>query len=50
MRAGLDRESLELAVDAFRDFARDKRPDETLLELDEKDEFAEALGREMCGD
>jgi len=50
MLAGLDKESLDLAVDAFRDFARDKLPDETLLELDEKDEFPEALVREMCGD
>ena len=50
MLAGLDRESLDLAVDAFRDFARDKLSDETLLELDEKDEFPEELVREMCGD
>ena len=39
MLAGLDKESLDLAIDAFRDFARDKLPEETLLDLDEKDEF-----------
>ena len=50
MLAGLDKESLDLAVDAFRDFAREKLPDETLLDLDEKDEFPEDLVREMCGE
>ena len=50
MLAGLDKESLDLAIDAFRDFARDKLPEETLLDLDEKDEFPEELVREMCGE
>ena len=50
MLAGLDKESLDLAVDAFGDFSRDKLADETLLELDEKDEFPEDLVREMCGE
>ncbi len=50
MLAGLDRETLDLAVEAFLDFAREKLSDETLLELDEKDEFPEALVREMCGE
>ena len=50
MLAGLDRETLDLAVEAFLDFAREKLEDEILLELDEKDEFPEALVREMCGE
>ena len=48
MAAGLDRESIDLAVEAFFDFAREKLEDEILLELDHKDEFPEALVREMC--
>jgi alkylation response protein AidB-like acyl-CoA dehydrogenase len=50
MAAGLDKETLELTLEAFRDFARAKLPDETLLDLDAKDEFPIALVRELCGE
>ena len=50
MVMGLDRESLDLAIEAFLEFARDNLDDEKLLELDERDEFPEALVREMCGE
>jgi alkylation response protein AidB-like acyl-CoA dehydrogenase len=50
MAAGLDKETLDLTLEAFRDFARDKLPDELLLELDAKDEFPIALVRELCGE
>ena len=44
---GLDGDSLELILRSIRDFARAKLPDATLLELDARDEFPEALVREM---
>ncbi|MGB6365678.1 MAG: acyl-CoA dehydrogenase family protein [Thermoanaerobaculia bacterium] len=50
MAAGLDKETLDLTLEAFRDCARDKLPDELLLELDAKDEFPIALVRELCGE
>jgi alkylation response protein AidB-like acyl-CoA dehydrogenase len=50
MAAGLDKETLDLTLEAFRDFARDKLPDELLLELDARDEFPIALVRELCGE
>ena len=45
--AGLDRESLELALDAIREFAVQKLPIGTILELDASHEFPEKLIREM---
>ncbi len=50
MAAGLDRESLDLTLEAIRDFARENFPDETLLDLDAKDEFPYDLVRRMCGE
>src|SRR5437764_554150 len=47
--AGLDRETLELTLEAIRDFARDHFPDEILLDLDHEDEFPCELVRRMCG-
>jgi len=44
---GIDAESLDLILQSIRDFARAKLPDALLLELDAKDEFPEALIREM---
>jgi alkylation response protein AidB-like acyl-CoA dehydrogenase len=44
---GIDKESLELILRSIRDFARAKLPDAFLLELDHRDEFPEALIREM---
>jgi len=50
MAAGLDRETLELTLEAIRDFARENLPDETLLDLDAKDEFPYQIVRRMCGE
>src|SRR3954471_23938338 len=50
MAAGLDRETLDLTLEAIRDFARENLPDETLLDLDAKDEFPYDLVRRMCGE
>ena len=44
---GIDKESLDLILQSIRDFAKAKLSDARLLELDEKDEFPEALIREM---
>jgi alkylation response protein AidB-like acyl-CoA dehydrogenase len=48
--AGLDAETLEMTLQAIRDFAADNLPRELLLELDERDEFPEELIRRMCSD
>lgn len=48
--SGLDRETLEMTLEAFRDFARDNLPTERLLELDETEEFPIGLIRELCGE
>jgi alkylation response protein AidB-like acyl-CoA dehydrogenase len=44
---GLDHDTLELILASIRDFARAKLPDSLLLDLDARDEFPEALVREM---
>ncbi len=46
---GLDYETLNLTVDAIKQFTQGKLPDAKLLELDEKDEFPIDLIRDMCG-
>lgn len=46
---GLDNETLDMTVDAIRQFTSGELPDDKLLELDEKDEFPIELIREMCG-
>jgi alkylation response protein AidB-like acyl-CoA dehydrogenase len=46
---GLDRETLELALESIRDFAKQKLAPESLLEWDARDEMPLALVREMCG-
>ena len=43
MSAGLDRETLEMIMEAFRDFAEENLPEDLLLDLDHKDEFPHAL-------
>ncbi len=48
--AGIDRESLELTLRAICEFADQKLPTETILELDTTHEFPEALVREMCNE
>jgi acyl-CoA dehydrogenase len=48
--AGLDLESLEFTLESITEFAHRELPDALLIELDERDEFPEALVRRMCGD
>lgn len=48
--AGLDRDTLELTLEAIRDFASQHFPTELLLELDHTHEFPETLIRKMCGE
>jgi alkylation response protein AidB-like acyl-CoA dehydrogenase len=50
MTQGLDRETLELTLEAIGDFAGEHLPDEKLLELDHDDEFPVEIVRQMCGD
>jgi alkylation response protein AidB-like acyl-CoA dehydrogenase len=47
---GLDAETLEMTLQAIRDFAADNFSKELLLELDAKDEFPDELIRAMCSD
>jgi len=47
---GLDPESLDLTVEAIREFSERYLPDEKLLELDHDDEFPVDIVNEMCGD
>jgi alkylation response protein AidB-like acyl-CoA dehydrogenase len=49
-RAGLDRETLELTLEAIQEFAAQRLPKDKLLELDATHEFPEEMIREMCGD
>jgi len=44
---GLDKETLELTLQTLHAFARDKLPDQVLLDLDHRDEFPEALVRDI---
>ncbi|MCK4775034.1 MAG: acyl-CoA dehydrogenase family protein, partial [Candidatus Krumholzibacteria bacterium] len=46
---GLDKESLDMTIEALKQFTQRELPDDKLLELDEKDEFPIELIREMCG-
>ena len=48
--SGLDRETLDMTLEAIRDFADQSLPQELLLELDATHEFPEALIRAMCGE
>ena len=47
---GLDRETLELTLEAIGEFAEEHLPEETLLELDHADEFPVDVVRAMCGE
>jgi len=47
--AGLDHESLELALDSIRDFAKQNLPPEVLLDHDARDEMPLEIVRAMCG-
>ena len=50
MTQGLDSDSLALAIESIKDFARDRLTDETLRGFDERDEFPMEIVRAMCGD
>src|ERR1051326_1620586 len=46
---GVDVETLDLTLSALKEFARDRLPDEKLLDLDRKDECPLDVVRGMCG-
>ncbi len=48
--SGVDLETLEFTLESIGEFARRELPDSLLIELDERDEFPEALVRRMCGE
>lgn len=45
---GIDKETLDLTLQAIKEFADGHLPEEKLLELDAKDEFPVDIVREMC--
>ncbi len=47
--AGLDAETLELALESIRDFAKQNLQPEVLLDFDARDEMPLEIVREMCG-
>jgi len=49
MAKGLDTETLQATLVALTEFAARRLPDQTLLELDARDEFPVDIIREMCG-
>ncbi len=50
MTSAIDSETLEMTLDAIREFVSDALPDERLLDLDEKDEFPVDLVRQLLGE
>ena len=48
--AGLDRDMLEMTLDAIGDFAAHELPEKLLIDLDERDEFPAELVKRMCSD
>ena len=50
MTSAIDPETLEMTLDAIREFVSDALPDERLLDLDEKDEFPVDLVRQLLGE
>ncbi|MCK6553792.1 acyl-CoA dehydrogenase family protein [Candidatus Binatia bacterium] len=49
MGAGIDKETLDATLAALHEFAARNLADATLLDLDRRDEFPEAIVRDMCG-
>jgi alkylation response protein AidB-like acyl-CoA dehydrogenase len=49
MGAGLDADTLEMTLDAIREFTAQRLSDQTLIDLDHRDEMPLELVREMCG-
>jgi alkylation response protein AidB-like acyl-CoA dehydrogenase len=50
MTSAIDSDTLEMTLDAVRDFVTDALPDEKLLALDEADEFPHELVRQLLGE
>ena len=50
MSGGLDKETLDLTLQAIKEFTDGEFSDDKLLELDHKDEFPIELVRQMCGE
>lgn len=50
MASGIDGETLEMTLDAIREFTSAQLPDEKLLTLDEKDEFPLEIVQAMCSE
>jgi len=50
MSSAIDSETLEVTLDAVRDYVTDALPDDRLLDLDERDEFPAELVRELLGE
>ncbi|NLT32540.1 MAG: acyl-CoA dehydrogenase [Acidobacteria bacterium] len=49
MSNGLDKETLDLTLEALRDFTSSRLPEKKILELDATEEFPIDIVREMCG-
>lgn len=49
MSKGLDKEMLDMTLEAIRQFSQENLPEEKLLELDASDEFPLEIVQEMCG-
>ncbi len=49
MHQGLDKETLDLTLDAIKEFTDAQLPEKKLLELDHTDEFPVEVVRDMCG-
>jgi len=49
MNRGLDKETLDLTLEALKDFTTAHLPEKKILELDAKEEFPVEIVREMCG-
>jgi len=50
MGSGIDKETLELTIEAIREFTSEQLPESKLLELDAKEEFPYDVVRQMCGE
>jgi alkylation response protein AidB-like acyl-CoA dehydrogenase len=49
MNRGLDKETLDLTLEALKDFTSAHLPEKKILELDAAEEFPIEIVREMCG-
>jgi alkylation response protein AidB-like acyl-CoA dehydrogenase len=50
MGSAIDKETLELTIEAIREYTSEQLPESKLLELDAKDEFPYDEVRQMCGE